>query len=827
MKSNYNLLKGIIVFILCLQLSEVKAQTKQPISVEEYTKKQNKAIERLLKEGYPRLIKQKNGEDAELVGELENGKPMYITTHNNVNVVNALGANFQQTPFNELDGSTIQLDGSGINIAMIDNLFPRRTHELFRLTNVPITSRITNRFNAFDINDAIFSSTNIGSHPTHIAGTIMGNRVVGSTSSSPDNLLVSGVAIKSTLDAYHWKDHPLRTAKIATTNPDGGNSNVNVVNKSFGLVGFDLQPAEFGRYNDLAFFADDVMCKNPTFQIVKSVGNERPSPANTVPYPQQTILGGYDLLESEGIAKNVLVVGAVNLNCKSQTSPCQPPFITENIGTSFSSYGPTDDGRIKPDVVTHGYQVKSSNSTTNTSYEIKNGTSTAAAGITGGIVLLHQYWKSKWFATSGTMWSSTVRALLIHNVDEIDVRGPDYRYGWGVANIRKAAETIKNRGRKDLIIQNKICNQDTIRINLAATGLEDLKITLAWTDPAGVVTTPLSTNEIAAKLVNDLDIRLIRRDANGDDVPLLLEPSDPNSINLLNPWILKNNIADNTSPNTLHQDATRGNNSRDNVEKIEVYKNRIPLNNSTPPEGGGVFQLVITHKNNIINSCGECQNYSLIVSGISTCKDNLMFTQHQDNEIGTDGVGHLVLANTIKASNIIREITFTTLTEYDDEFVEYKAADFIELLPQLPPQGQVGNGSEGFTAEGGSNFLAHIGCNYEGRISFSEKEITAIISDPSPFSIKNIEIKKGEMIAFPNPVINDILHLQFSLIDDSNVTIQLFDLQGKLLFNDNDSKVYEKGLHKKSIDMNSYSTGTYIIHANTNKETFQMKIIKK
>ena len=179
MKSNYNLLKGIIVFVLCLQWSEVKAQTKQPISVEEYTKKQNKAIERLLKEGYPRLIKQKNGEDAELVGELESGKPMYITTHNNVNVVNALDANLYDNPF---DGFSI--DGTDINIAMIDNLFPRRTHELFRLPNVPITSRITNRFNAFDIDDAIFSSTNIGSHPTHIAGTIMGNRVVGSTSSS-------------------------------------------------------------------------------------------------------------------------------------------------------------------------------------------------------------------------------------------------------------------------------------------------------------------------------------------------------------------------------------------------------------------------------------------------------------------------------------------------------------------------------------------------------------------------------------------------------------------------------------------------------------------
>jgi hypothetical protein len=823
MKSNYNLLKGIIVFVLCLQWSEVKAQTKQPISVEEYTKKQNTAIERLLKEGHPRFIKQRNGENAELVGELETGKPMYLITHNNVDVVNALDANLYDNPF---DGFSI--DGTGVKIAMIDAGFPRRFHDLFRISNNnTISSRINNITNSFEILDNIFGDSST-SHPTHMAGTAIGFKNFNLIQ-SPTNEQVRGVAIKSTLDAYHWNAHSLKTRYIAEANT------TNILNKSFGVI-LQNEPATFGRYNDLAFIADDVMCKYPTFQIVKSVGNERIAVNGIVTHDQQTILGGYDLLESEGIAKNVLVVGAVDLNCKSQTSPCQPPFITENIGTSFSSYGPTDDGRIKPDVVTHGYQVKSSTTigsvNSNTSYEIKNGTSTAAAGISGGIALLHQYWNLKWNtnpSVNNTMWSSTVRALLIHNVDEIDAPGPDYRHGWGVANIRKAAETIKNRGRKDLIIQNKICNQDTIRINLAATGLEDLKITLAWTDPAGVVTPttdsnnqllPGVTNEILAKLVNDLDIRLIRRNETGADVPLMFNGQD-----LRFPWILKSQIQGETA-NSLGEIATRGDNTRDNVEKIEVYNGAFPLTNGFP-NTGGVFQLVISHKNPITVSCGECQNYSLIVSGISTCDDNLMFTQHQDNEIGTDGVGHLVLAKTIKASNIIREITFTTLTEYDDEFVEYKAADFIELLPQLPPQGQVGDGSEGFTSEGGSNFLAHIGCNYDGRISFSKEEITAIISDPSPFSIKNIEIKKGEMIAFPNPVINDILHLQFSLIDDSNVTIQLFDLQGKLLYIDNDSKIFEKGTHKKSIDMVRYPAGTYIIHATTNNETFQMKIIKK
>jgi subtilisin family serine protease len=54
--------------------------------------------------------------------------------------------------------------------------------------------------------------------------------------------------------------------------------------------------------------------------------------------------------------------------------------------SSFSNYGPTDDGRIKPDI-SAGVNVYSAILTDQT-YETCKGTSMAAPAITGLIVLL-------------------------------------------------------------------------------------------------------------------------------------------------------------------------------------------------------------------------------------------------------------------------------------------------------------------------------------------------------------------------------------------------------------------------------------------------------
>lgn len=765
--------------------------------VYDYNVKQEKAVARFLKQGVKKIIETKEGEYSELVGENPFGKPQYFVTHNNI-VVTALQAHVLQSGFDGLN-----LEGEGIKIGLWENGQPRRAHEMFRTTvsPAPFQSRIEY---------VLGQNSTLQRHATHVAGTIIGNQYLPSTS-SPSNNLVRGVAYKGTIKAWDWLNVPSEMTTAATSD------NIKVANTSFGLNPIYMHASEFGRYNEIAQQWDEVMCVNKEFQIVKSAGNARDDlNANGFPqYPQVTILEGYDLLEGAGVAKNVLVIGSVNLTAASQINGSyNGNFIKE----PYSSWGATDDGRIKPDFVAHGSKVNSSIETQNNTYGYYNGTSQAAAGVTGGIALLHNYWNSKF---SSTMWSSTVRALLTHSVDEIDEKGPDYRNGWGVVNLYNAATTIKQRGKNVIIREDVLQNGETVKINLAATGKEDLKVTLAWTDPAGnVVPIDLnnpnaSINEVTAKLINDLDIRLIRKDGNGNDDTTLIDPTlNPTSNNVLFPWKLKQQIQGSTST-SLSEKAQRGDNDRDNVEKIEVYKNLIPAT-------GGMFQLQISHKGTLLDACQTGQPFSLIVSGVSFCQDDLVFLQNQDNEL-SDFTGTKVLSNTIKASNIIKSIPTFLVT--NEDFVEYKAADFIELLPQSQ---NGGTGNEGFTAEYGSDFLAHIGCTDEdmnGRIAFSESEIEAIKQDSKVETA--IDVKQGEVVVYPNPMINDILHIQFSLIEKSTLEISVYDLAGKLVFQDASGKKYDEGTNKKTIDLHALASGTYILLVKTEEGNHQLKFIKQ
>jgi hypothetical protein len=57
--------------------------------------------------------------------------------------------------------------------------------------------------------------------------------------------------------------------------------------------------------------------------------------------------------------------------------------------SSFSAWGPTDDGRIKPDIVADGVNVVSStNASLTTSYGSFSGTSMASPNAAGSLFLL-------------------------------------------------------------------------------------------------------------------------------------------------------------------------------------------------------------------------------------------------------------------------------------------------------------------------------------------------------------------------------------------------------------------------------------------------------
>ncbi len=109
-----------------------------------------------------------------------------------------------------------------------------------------------------------------------------------------------------------------------------------------------------GKYGQDAVAWDELMYASPYYQMVNASGNDRQSQSAI------TNKGGYDLLTGPSVSKNAIVVGASYevLNYTSANSVYM---------ASFTNWGPTDDGRIKPDITCKGVDVYSSYCNSNSS----------------------------------------------------------------------------------------------------------------------------------------------------------------------------------------------------------------------------------------------------------------------------------------------------------------------------------------------------------------------------------------------------------------------------------------------------------------------------
>jgi subtilisin family serine protease len=473
--------------------------------------------------------------------------PLYYTTYN-LNAAKSSSADVLWT------GGRLGLDlnGESMTLGAWDGSAVRTSHQEFG-------DRVT-------LMDGIrFNNSNSGTeHATHVAGTLIASGVSSTA---------KGMAPKANLRASDWN---LDESEMAAF----GAAGFLISNHSYGFCtdpesavfgGCEWPSWRFGYYDEVAASWDEIAYEAPYYLIVKASGNDLNDGKNTS-------RRGYDLLEGAGTSKNVLVVGAVEdvINYKSPSSIDL---------ASFSSTGPTDDGRIKPDIVGNGVDVRSSFSGSNNDYETISGTSMATPNVSGSMILLQQHHNN---LNGAFMKSSTLRGLVIHTAKEAGTNpGPDYRYGWGLIDAEKAANVISNNTESTLIEEHTLKNGESFQKIIEADGISPLVVTVCWTDPQGIPLSEnsLSENSTSRRLINDLDTRLT------------------NTNESFSPWTL--------DPTNLFAAAQTGDNSRDNVEKIEIENPSF-----------GEYVITIDHKSSLFSGS---QNFSIIVSGVvpSSCNSDI------------------------------------------------------------------------------------------------------------------------------------------------------------------------------------------------------------
>ncbi len=457
----------------------------------------------------------------------------------------------------------LNLEGTGIQIGIWDEGRVRNDH-------VEYIGRVTQ----------IDANPTFNLHASHVLGTMIATGV---------NSNAKGMAPKATAIAFDFNGDV--GEMISQAKPD--QTSIILSNHSYGtLSGWDLNGGnwtwhgdpsisnvkdwKFGFYNSTSHFYDDIAYNAPYYLIVKSAGNDNFDVGDGSRPPD---CDPFDCIPTNGVAKNILTVGAV----RKLTGPYTVPADVEI--TSFSSLGPADDGRIKPDLVAPGQALFSASANTSGTYATLSGTSMSAPVTTGTLALLQELYKN--LNAGNLMRSATLKALAIHTTKEAgSSSGPDYVFGWGLLDAEAAAKAIIEEDDQNIFIKElTLLNDEVFEMDINPKENTKITATLVWTDPAGPILIP-SLNPTTKMLVNDLDL-VLTDDGGTSQFPWKLNPLSPQLA------------------------ATKGNNVTDNVEKLEFD---LPQPRS--------YKLSVSHKGNLVNGS---QDFSLILSYTSVIDPRISY----------------------------------------------------------------------------------------------------------------------------------------------------------------------------------------------------------
>lgn len=400
-----------------------------------------------------------------------------LATNNDSNRVITQADTVQAAPYN--------LSGSGIKVLVYDGGTALASHGDFG-------DRLT-----------VHDSSGTIDHATHVSGTIGGS---GALSSGQ----YRGMAPAVTIESYGFQYDG--TGQFLYTNPgdmeaDYGEA-VNtygavVANSSIGTntAGNGYSCDWEGDYGATDMVIDAMVrgSLGSPMRIIWANGNERGSGRCGTTYHTTA---------PPACAKNHIAVGAINSNDDSMTS--------------FSSWGPSDDGRLKPDIVGPGCQSDGDGTVTSTvtsgGYSGMCGTSMAAPTVTGLCSLILQDYKAQ-FPGVDLPRNSTLKVLLAQYAVDLGAAGPDYKFGYGSVRVQTTIDGMRRQSFIEASVDH--AEQKIYFVNVPA-GASQLTATIAWDDPPG-------SPNVTPELVNDLDLLAVAPDGTTLAYPWTLDPANPSA----------------------------------------------------------------------------------------------------------------------------------------------------------------------------------------------------------------------------------------------------------------------------------------------------------
>jgi hypothetical protein len=505
----------------------------------------------------------------------------------------------------------------------------------------------------------------LNNHATHVAGTLIAGGV-GSPFGIPG--AAKGMAFKGALRSHDWNndDAEIRSeigTSLTKVTVHGYGPTTGWAFGDFGAgtnwywfgnpADSAVEDSSFGRYDDEAAKFDDIASDfTNSWAPALAAGNDRGEGPTSQPtgffwnganwVPNAVVrnvdggASGYDTVSGAAVGKNMLAVGAVE-EVFSYTGPASV------VLAPFSACGPTDDGRIKPDVVANGTSIISASAGTNTSYLTMDGTSSAAATVAAAGGMLRTFRPR----INDASTFNRMRQLLIHTARECGPNpGPDYQFGWGLVDVEAAAKVANDNEATashtiGWVTNGSLATGASRKFLITSNGTKPLRVSIGWGEPAATAINS-GLDPATHAVIDDADVT-VRRIGGETTNEWVLDPANPSA------------------------PATKGDNDRDNIKVVDVpnppaglYEITVSADGVVAANPGINFRMIVTGLGPPTPNFTHIDLYGSYITGTNSTNARIQVVSTQDENVYTV----VEPAGVVKITNPIVVPASTTLKTF-------------------------------------------------------------------------------------------------------------------------------------------------------------------